>query len=203
MFSGIVEETGQVISFTEGPRSWELVLAAKKATEGVMQGDSIAVNGCCLTVIEVAPGRLVFDLLGETVRLTSFDGLQAGQLVNLERSLQIGGTLGGHFVTGHIDTTAKVTLFEPRGKDYYLRVEPPAEFLRYVVYKGSVALDGISLTVAAVDATGLAVWLIPHTLTVTNLQERKAGDLINIEFDVLAKYVEKIVAGGREVERSE
>ncbi len=130
MFSGIVEETGKVVSFTEGDEAWRLVLKANKVTEGIQLGDSIAVNGCCLTVVAFDDETIEFDLLGETVRLTSFDGLEPSDLVNLERSLQVGQRLGGHFVSGHIDAPGKISLCEQRGKDTYLRVAPPTEFMR-------------------------------------------------------------------------
>ncbi|MDX2111633.1 MAG: riboflavin synthase [Verrucomicrobiota bacterium] len=202
MFSGIVEEAGRVVTFQEGPQSWRLTIAANTVLEGIAQGDSIAVNGCCLTAIAFTDTTISFDLLGETVRLTSFKHLRPGAKVNLERSLKFDGKIGGHFVTGHIDIASPVEVFEARGKDHYLRVTPQPELLRYIIHKGSIAIDGISLTVAEVDATGFAVWLIPHTLAVTNLSERVAGDLVNLEFDLLGKYVEKLLPGLRGIERS-
>ena len=161
-------------------------------TSDVKLGDSIAVNGCCLTVTKFDAGHLWFDILEETRRLTSFAQLAAGSLVNLERSLRADTRLGGHFVSGHIDAPGRVEVFEARGKDYYLKVSVPAGSARYLVYKGSVAIDGISLTVAEVAGDSFAVWLIPHTLAVTNLRGKKAGDTLNLEFDLLAKYVEKL-----------
>lgn len=194
MFTGIVEETGSVIAFAPQPQGWRLSVAARVATEGAAVGDSIAVNGCCLTIAALAPGRLEFDVLAETRRLTNFEALRPGGAVNLERSLRAGGKIGGHFVTGHIDTTGVVEVIEPRGPDTYLRVSHPPEFARLTVHKGSIAIDGISLTVAEANPASLAVWLIPHTLAVTNLREKRAGDRVNLEFDLLAKHVDKLLA---------
>ena len=194
MFTGIVEEAGQVVSFQLGAEAWKLVLTADKAGSDVAVGDSIAVNGCCLTVVAAAGGRLEFDVLEETRRLTNFSALRPGSLVNLERSLRFDGKVGGHFVTGHIDGLGTIEVLEPRGKDYYLKVRAPAGSGRLLVHKGSVALDGISLTVAEVEGDALAVWLIPHTIEVTNLREKRRGDLVNLEFDLLGKYVEKLLA---------
>jgi riboflavin synthase len=194
MFTGIVEEAGQVVSFQLGAEAWQLVIAADKAGAEVAVGDSIAVNGCCLTVVGTAGRQLRFDVLEETRRLTNFSALRPGSLVNLERSLRFDGNVGGHFVTGHIDGVGTVEVLEPRGKDYYIRVRAPAGSGRLLVHKGSVAIDGISLTVAEVAGDSLAVWLIPHTIEVTNLREKHAGDLVNLEFDLLGKYVEKLLA---------
>ena len=194
MFTGIVEETGRVAAFTQGPDSWQLQVAASLVASDVKLGDSIAVNGCCLTVTKADAGHLWFDVLEETRRLTSFSQLAPGSLVNLERSLRADTRLGGHFVSGHIDLPGRIEVFEARGKDHYLKVHVPGGFARYLVYKGSVAIDGISLTVAEVTGDSFAVWLIPHTLAVTNLRSKKAGDVVNLEFDLLAKYVEKLHA---------
>ena len=194
MFTGIVEETGRVISFEEGALAWRLLLNAPTVAEGLCVGDSVAVNGCCLTAVVAEDGRLGFDLLGESLRLTSLGGVGEDGLVNLERALTPTTRMGGHFVSGHIDGTGRVAVIERRDKDVYLRVEADAADLRYVVHKGSIAVDGISLTVAEVDDSGFAVWLIPHTMEVTNLHTRRAGDRVNLEYDLIAKYVEKLVA---------
>jgi riboflavin synthase len=194
MFTGIIEQTGRVAAFTQGPDSWRLQIAAGLVPSDVRLGDSVAVNGCCLTVTEFDAGHLWFDVLEETRRLTNFAQLAPGALVNLERSLRADTRLGGHFVSGHIDAPGRVEVFEARGKDHYLKVGVPAGFARYLVYKGSVAIDGISLTVAEAAGDSFAVWLIPHTLAVTNLRGKKAGDTLNLEFDLLAKYVEKLNA---------
>jgi riboflavin synthase len=203
MFTGIIEETGTVIAFAERESAYRLQLAASRVLDGLEMGDSIAVNGCCLTAVEWDAESVSFDLLQESVRLTSFQEASAGDPVNLERSLRFNGKIGGHFVTGHIDATGKVTHAERRGKDLYLRIEPPAGFLKYLVYKGSIAIDGVSLTVAEVDDSGFAVWLIPHTLEVTNLDSKQPGSLVNLEFDLLAKTLERLFPGNREIVRSE
>jgi riboflavin synthase len=198
MFTGLVETTGTVAAFTRGAAAWRLELAAPALAgtdqTGVALGDSVAVNGCCLTVAARTGGSLVFDVLEETRRLTNFSALTPGAAVNLERALAAGARLGGHFVTGHIDGTGAVEVFEPRGKDFYLRVRGPAGCGRWLVVKGSVAVDGVSLTVAEVAGDTFAVWLIPHTLAATNLGGRRAGEAVNLEFDLLAKHVEKLLA---------
>jgi riboflavin synthase len=194
MFTGIIEEVGRVVSFSRGESAWSLQVAASTVPADVKLGDSVAVNGCCLTVVRHEPGLLCFDVLEETRRLTGFSELQPGSSLNLERSLQPAGRMGGHFVTGHIDALGRVEVFEPRGQDHYLKVSVPAGLGRYLVYKGSIALDGISLTVAETEGDSLAVWLIPHTIAATNLREKKSGSAINLEFDLLAKYVEKLIA---------
>jgi riboflavin synthase len=194
MFTGIVEETGTIAAFTPEAGAWRLQITARVAREGVATGDSIAVNGCCLTVAGFDAHSLTFDVLEETRRLTNFAALGRGAVVNLERSLRFDGKVGGHFVTGHIDGLGAVEVLEPRGKDHFLRVRAPAGSGRMLVHKGSIAIDGISLTVAEVAGDDFAVWLIPHTLAVTNLGHKQAGDGVNLEFDLLGKYVEKLLA---------
>jgi len=194
MFTGIIEETGKVLSFSKQERAWRLHLAASTVTQGLALGDSIAVNGCCLTAVSFDSQSVQFDLLEETVRLTNFSELAAGSLVNLERSLSFGGKMGGHFVTGHVDGQGTIEIIERRGADTYLKVGVPAGNGRYLIHKGSIAIDGISLTVAEVEGDSFAVWLIPHTCEVTNLRTRKAGQHVNLEFDMLGKYVEKLLS---------
>ncbi|MFZ5494828.1 MAG: riboflavin synthase [Verrucomicrobiota bacterium] len=194
MFTGLVEEVGKVVSFAPAQNAWSLRLAAQVVPADVQVGDSVAVNGCCLTVVRAEGGHLWFELLEESRRLTNFNELQPGSLVNLERSLKADSRLGGHFVSGHIDALGRVEVFEPRGKDHYLRVAAPAGSGRYLIHKGSIAVDGISLTVAEVAGDSFAVWLIPHTLAVTNLREKQRGSGVNLEFDLLGKYVEKLLA---------
>lgn len=199
MFTGIVEGVGKVVSFEEKKAAWLLKLQAPEfIAESLSDGDSLACNGCCLTLVGRDGNELSFELLEETIRLTSFEGVKSGSLINLERPLAANARLGGHFVTGHVDTRSKVEVFEQRGKNVYLKVAVPEKFANYVVYKGSVAIDGISLTIAEAHKDSLAVWLIPHTLEVTNLSDCKAGKLVDLEFDILAKYVEKIATGNRE-----
>ena len=203
MFTGIVEETGKILSFDLSEEAYLLRIKAQKVLEGIAHGDSIAVNGCCLSVTQFdhETGEIQFDVLEETKRLTSFANLAAGNLVNLERSLSFNGKVGGHFVTGHIDATGEVEVLEKRGNDFYLRVSIPEEQSKYVIWKGSIALDGISLTVAEANPNSLAVWLIPTTMEITNLSEKKAGDLMNLEFDLLGKYVESLTMGKRNAVR--
>jgi riboflavin synthase len=194
MFTGIVQAIGRIAA-TE-PKGDGLTIAVDigmREGADVAVGDSIAVNGCCLTVAEFDPTSMRFDVLEETRRLTNFSVLRTGALVNLERSLRFGGKIGGHFVTGHIDALGRVELFEARGKDYYLRIGLPGGLTRYIVHKGSIAIDGISLTIADVTENGFAVWIIPHTLAVTNLREKLTEDPVNLEFDLLGKHVEKLL----------
>jgi riboflavin synthase len=199
MFTGIVEECGQVVSTAPYPGGVRFLVRASFAADpgGVSIGESVAVNGCCLTVVEIAAdGCVGFDLLEETRRVTNLRDLAPGTPVNLERSLRFDGRVGGHFVSGHIDATGEIATLEPRGKDVYLSVRVPEPFRRYLVFKGCVAIDGISLTVAEVHEDGLSVWLIPHTLKITTLGVRGPGGVVNLEFDLLAKYVERILAAG-------
>jgi riboflavin synthase len=194
MFTGIVEETGRVISFSQEDVAWRLKIGARVALQNVALGDSIAVNGCCLTVVAFDDAQIEFDVLEETRRLTSISALAVNSPVNLERSLRFDGKVGGHFVTGHIDGLGVIEIFEQRGSDHFLRVRTPVGAGRSIVLKGSIAIDGISLTVAEVEGDTFAVWLIPHTIAVTNLHAKKAGDGVNLEFDLLGKYVEKLLA---------
>lgn len=197
MFAGIVEETGRVekVQFTN--KAIELTVRAKVCGRGLKIGDSLAVNGCCLTVVKLGKAgahRLVrMDLLKETWNRTNLKYTKAGSGVNLERSLRVGGELGGHFVTGHIDGTGTITRWERMGTDHILEIAAPAEVMDYVVFKGSIAVDGISLTVAGVHRKSFDIWIIPHTYDVTVLRERKVGDAVNLEADLLGKYVRQFV----------
>src|SRR4051812_19557725 len=157
-------------------------------------GESVAVNGCCLTVTEFDSdnGTAAFDLLSETLRVTSLGALREGSLVNLERALRIGDRLSGHFVQGHVDATATILALESAGQDHRFTVALPAEWARLVVHKGSVCIDGMSLTVAELGADRMTFWITPHTFAVTNLRALKAGDLVNLEFDMLAKHLERL-----------
>lgn len=192
MFTGLVEETGQVLGLAENKTAWRLRVRAKKVLRGLRLGDSIAVNGCCLTVAGKKSGALEFDLLDETLRRTNLGDLAKDSPVNLERSVAHDGRFGGHFVTGHIDCAGVVKAFRRSGKNYYLQISFPKKFGKWVVEKGSIAIDGVSLTVAEAGATSLATWLIPHTLKVTNLDRLKPDARVNLEFDLLAKYAEKM-----------
>ena len=195
MFTGLVETAGKVVSLQKNAGGvWRLIVDAPDFAGALKIGDSVANNGCCLTVVEIAETRLGFDVLDETLRKTSFSLLRPGSAINLERSLQADARLGGHFVTGHVDAAGTVVSLAREGANFRLCVRPPEEFRKYLAYKCSVAVDGISLTVAAInDAENtFDIWLIPHTMEATNLRERSAGDPVNLEFDILAKYVERI-----------
>jgi len=198
MFTGIVEEAGVVKEICPTEGGIRLVLASKVCAGGLKRGASIAVNGCCLTVVKAAPGPrrqklLQFDLLRETWERTNLQFVRSGSLVNLERPLRADGRVDGHFVTGHIDGIGRITRWERSGAEHVLEIAAPADIIRYVVFKGSIALDGISLTVAEVQKEHFRVWIIPHTYEVTALKERKVGDAVNLETDVLGKYVEKLM----------
>jgi riboflavin synthase len=195
MFTGIIEETGIVETIKRGAKAIALTIHANSTARGLKLGGSLAVNGCCLTATKItAKGKsklIQFDLLDETWRRTNFQFLKTGSPVNLERPMRAGGEFGGHFVTGHIDGTGKISRWEKAGADHVLDIAAPENVMRYVIEKGSIAIDGISLTVAAVSKKSFRVWIIPHTFDVTNLRTRKTGDAVNLEADMLGKYAEK------------
>jgi len=197
MFTGIVEEAGLVESIRPAAKSIELTVRADKCARGLKIGDSLAVNGCCLTAVKLSRGgknKLVqFDLLKETWKRTNLQFAKPGSLVNLERPLRANAELGGHFVTGHIDGLGKIIRWERSGQDHVLDIGAPREVMRYVVFKGSIAVDGISLTVAGVKKKEFRIWIIPHTYEKTALRERKVGDAVDLEADLLGKYVEKFI----------
>lgn len=201
MFTGIVEETGIVEKIQPAAKSIQLTVRARVCARGTKAGDSLAVNGCCLTVVRrfrsAGAQLLQFDLLRETWDRTNLKFARRGSLVNLERSLPANGRLGGHFVTGHIDGIGTILRWEPSGPDHVLDIAAPATVTRYVVFKGSIAVDGISLTIAAVHKKGFRVWIIPHTYSRTALHERKVGDAVNLEADLLGKYAERFLAERR------
>ena len=194
MFTGLVEETGALLALARTAAGARLTLRAPFVAADARLGDSIAVNGCCLTVTARDADVLAFDLLVETLDRTNLGALAPGAPVNLERALAAHARLGGHFVQGHIDTTARVLSFAKVNADYRLEIELPSAFAGYVAFKGSIAIDGISLTVAEVGAASFTVWIIPHTLALTNLRAKHAGDFVNLECDLLAKYVERLLA---------
>lgn len=201
MFTGIIEETGTVEKIAQGQKAIALTILAKNAVRGLKIGGSLAVNGCCLTTTDIVPrGKMKavrFDLLEETWRRTNFQHLKLGSLANLERPLRATGEFGGHFVTGHVDGTGKISRWEKSGSDYVLDVVAPANVRRYLIEKGSIAIDGISLTVAGISGKTLRVWIIPHTFEITNLRGRKKGELVNLEADLLGKYAEKFARRAR------
>jgi riboflavin synthase len=195
MFTGIVEEVGRVQSIQPMPAGARLRIQCAPVLADAFEGSSIAVNGVCLTAVALTSDSFAADLAPETLNRTNLGDLQPGALVNLERPLSPSGRLSGHIVQGHVDGAGELVSLEPLGgENWWLRVRIPDELERYIVFKGSICLDGISLTIAAVDAGVLSVTIIPHTYEVTNLRQRQPGDRINIECDILAKYVEKLVA---------
>ncbi|HWX22650.1 MAG TPA: riboflavin synthase [Candidatus Binatia bacterium] len=197
MFTGIVEEIGTVERIRPSARSIELTVRTRLCGQGLKVGASLAINGCCLTVVKLASrGKrklAQFDLLKETWQRTNLQFAKPGSLVNLERPLRADGQLGGHFVTGHIDGLGTITRWERVGQDHVLDIATAPEVMRFIVFKGSIAVDGISLTVAGVHKKTFRIWIIPHTYDVTALRERKVGDAVNLEADLLGKYVEKFV----------
>jgi riboflavin synthase len=197
MFTGIVEEAGLIERLDPTADAIQLSVRSIVCSRDTKVGDSIAVNGCCLTVVKIrARGRLKvlqFDLLKETWKLTNLQFARAGSRVNLERSLPVNGRFGGHVVTGHIDGLGKIVKWERAGQDWLLEVSAAPGLMRYVVLKGSIAIDGISLTVAAVGKKDLRVWIIPHTYELTSLRELSVGDAVNLETDILGRYVEKFL----------
>jgi riboflavin synthase len=197
MFTGIIEETGTVDRIKPTAKSIELTIRATLTARGLKVGDSLAINGCCLTVVKMSSrGKsklLQFDLLKETWERTNLQFASTGSSVNLEQPLRTDGRLGGHFVTGHIDGIGRITRWERMGQDHVLDIAAPSGVMRYVVFKGSIAVDGISLTVAGVQKKSFRIWIIPHTYEVTALRERKVGDALNLEADLIGKYVHKFV----------
>lgn len=193
MFTGLIEETGKVSSLRRGGNSSFIRIQAEKVLEGTVTGDSIAVNGVCLTVTEMGGGWFQADVMNETLARSSLGSLKPGDPVNLERAMAAGGRFGGHIVSGHIDGTGTVTDIKIDGIAVWYTITADPQILRYIVEKGSVALDGISLTVAKVTAESFSVSVIPHTAEVTTLSKRKTGDKINIENDIIGKYVEKLM----------
>jgi riboflavin synthase len=195
MFTGLVEMTGRVAAAEPRGEGLRLVLEAQGLAETMRIGDSLALNGCCLTVAAMEGARLTFDLLRETVERTNLRAVRLGSRVNLERAMAADGRFGGHLVTGHVDATGVIRGWSAVGGDHELRIGiEPGQGI-YLVPKGCIAVDGISLTVADVGADEFSVWIIPHTREVTALRERVVGDRVNLEFDLLAKYAEKILAG--------
>ena len=194
MFTGLVEGIGRVIALPSPKGMTRLMINAGPLAEGAQMGDSVAINGCCLTVTSIDGPQLGFDLLEETQARTNLRDVKPGAVVNLERALPAHGRYGGHFVTGHIDATGVIRRWEQTGQDYELRIGIEPAHGIYLVPKGCIAVDGISLTVADVQKDEFSVWIIPHTRSVTALHERATGDLVNLEFDLLAKYTEKILA---------
>ena len=196
MFTGIIEEVGRVLSLQERGGKRRLTIGAAQVTRELKKGQSVAVSGVCLTAVEVGRDRFGADLAAETVARTSFSRLQPGALVNLELPTRAGERMGGHIVQGHVDGVGKLAALEqvPGGQDYWLKVQAPQELARYIAFKGSIAIEGISLTVAGVEGAQVNVAIIPHTYEVTNLKSLAPGDPLNIETDIIAKYTERMLS---------
>lgn len=193
MFTGIIEEKGEVRSISSAGPSARLTVKAGLVLQGTSLGDSIAVNGVCLTVTDLSNDAFTADVMHETLDRSSLGSLRSGSVVNLERAMTMERRFGGHIVTGHIDGTGKITGIKKDGNAIWYTISAGPRILRYIIEKGSVALDGISLTVAAVTDRDFSVSVIPHTMAETNLSAKKAGDIINIENDCIGKYVEKLL----------
>lgn len=196
MFTGLVQGAARVVSLTPRQADGARLTLSHPLLASAKPGDSIATNGCCLTVVDPQGETASFDLLAETLRLTNLGDLKAGMVANIEPSLLPTDRMGGHFVTGHIDCVGIIAFFGQVGADWRLDISVPEGFRRYLVSKGCVAVDGMSLTVAEVLPEGFRIWLIPHTLEVTNLAGRRQGDRVNLESDLLAKYAEKLLGRG-------
>jgi riboflavin synthase len=194
MFTGLIEEVGSVTAVGASKNGNQLKIAAPSMAKKIRRGDSLAVNGCCLTLNSRHGEELIFDLLKETIVRTNLKNFQRKQPVNLERAVAASERLGGHFVQGHIDCVSPVITYQQRGADFRLEIELPEAFAHYVAHKGSIAVNGISLTVAEIFPKSFVVWIIPYTKTHTNLDRAQPGDLMNLEFDILAKYVERMVS---------
>lgn len=195
VFTGLIEEVGTIDSIAVTERSSKLTIRAAAVLEDVRLGDSIAVNGVCLTVTSFSASRFQADVMPETWRVTALSSLKPGMRVNLERALQLGDRLGGHLVLGHVDGTGKILSKKTDSNAVRFAIQAKPHLLRYVVPRGSITVDGISLTVVAVDEESLSVSIIPHTLKQTNLLEKQVGDPVNLETDVIAKYVERLLGG--------
>ena len=198
MFTGIVKELGKVERIEGGAEGARLAVSAPVISARVQVGDSVAVNGVCLTIVRRDGERLWFDAVEETLRRSNLGTLKPGDRVNLEDALRIGDAVGGHFVQGHVDTTGTVQRLFPQGDAIVMVIAVSEEWMRYVVPKGSVAIDGVSLTVVDARAGEFSVWLIPHTRAVTTLGLRQVGNEVNVEFDMLAKYIEKLLQARQE-----
>lgn len=198
MFTGLVETTGTVLHLEPRGDSARLTLRVSGIAAELAAGDSVAVNGCCLTATTADPAAQTasFDLLMQTLKVTSLGDLQPGSLVNLERAMAMSARFGGHFVQGHVDTTVRILDWSEHGQDHRLVVELPAEFRGLVLPKGSICLDGISLTAAEVEDDRVTCWIIPHTCAVTHLHSKQAGQRLNAEYDLLGKYVRSLMAQG-------
>ncbi len=198
MFTGIVEEMGSVKALRREARAARLSVSASVVLEGTAIGDSICVNGVCLTVVDIGKAEFSVDVAPETLKITNLGELRIGQMVNLERALKLSARIGGHLVTGHVDAVGRVREKRQEGNSWRVFIEAPDRALRYVIKKGSIAVDGISLTVADVDKYGFSIAMIPHTAKLTTLGFKAAGDSVNLETDIIGKYVERLLSGRME-----
>jgi riboflavin synthase len=195
MFTGIIEEVGRVARISRGNGTRRLTVSCMQVSKELRKGDSVAVSGVCLTAVEINPECVGFDLAAETWKRTSFSRLKEGALVNLELPMLANGRFGGHIVQGHVDGTGNFLALEriDGADDYWLRIEIASELTRYVISKGSLCIEGISLTVANIEGTQVTAAIIPHTVVATNLKSLRPGDAVNLEVDMIAKYVEKMI----------
>lgn len=196
MFTGIVEELGVVQALERGLQSAVLTVLARRVIKGMNVGDSITVNGVCLTVVRLTDQGFAVDVGPETLRVTTLGGLAPGDGVNLERAMRVGDRLGGHLVSGHVEAVGRVASRTPDGNAINLTIEAPREIMRYCVGKGSITIDGVSLTITSLTEKTFGVMIIPHTAEVTNLGLKPPGSLVNLEPDLIAKYVERLLMGG-------
>jgi riboflavin synthase len=195
MFTGIVEELGGVKALRRDAGAARLTIAASTVLDGTVLGDSICVNGVCLTVVDLGKNEFSADVAVETLDVTNLGDLKIGTKVNLERALQLSARIGGHLVSGHVDSVGRIRNKREEGNGWRIFIDAPETVLRYVIKKGSVAIDGISLTVADVDKTGFSVAMIPHTAKLTTLGFKSAGTSVNLEADIIGKYVERLLSG--------
>jgi riboflavin synthase len=195
MFTGIIEEMGSVKALRREGGTARLTISASTVLGSTALGDSICVNGVCLTVVDIGKSEFSADVANETLKVTDLGELQGGQKVNLERALQLSARIGGHLVTGHVDAVGRIREKRQEGNSWRVFIEAPETALRYIIRKGSVAVDGISLTVADVDISGFSVAMIPHTAKLTTLGFKSAGDSVNLETDIIGKYVERLLSG--------
>ena len=193
MFTGLIEEVGRAVVLRASDRGTQLQIDAPRIAKKIRSGDSISVNGCCLTLASRRGDRLSFDLLEETIARTNLKNFRRNDRINLERALAANERFGGHFVQGHIDCVSPILSFEKEGANFRLELGLPSKFAGYVACKGSIAINGISFTVAEILARSFVVWVIPYTQRHTNLDKAKTGELVNLEFDILAKYVERML----------
>ncbi len=198
MFTGIVEEMGSVKALRREPSAARLTVSASVVLEGTAIGDSISVNGVCLTVVEMGKSEFSVDIAHETLKVTNLGELHVGQKVNLERALRLSARIGGHLVTGHVDAVGRIREKRQEGNSWRIFFEAPEKALRYIIKKGSIAVDGISLTVADMDASGFSIAMIPHTAKLTTLGFKSGGDSVNLETDIIGKYVERLLPGSVE-----